>query len=231
MEVPRPAGSGDPVRLGRSRARYQHRVVIRSGSRASTWAMAIRFARPVPAHRAANAVNFTDGLDGLVAGSGGLVFGAFVLIAFWQSRNPGVLPGRRCRRSCRALRRRRRCCARVSLVERRPGPIIHGGYGSQAIGGALAAMALLTNTQLLLILIGGLYMMTTVSVDPPGLHVPCVGKANLQDGADPPSLRAEGLAGDNDHHPFLDPRRARRRGRCWRLLRRLRRSDHRGVLP
>ncbi|MBU1866502.1 MAG: phospho-N-acetylmuramoyl-pentapeptide-transferase, partial [Actinobacteria bacterium] len=37
---------------------------------------------------AANAVNFTDGLDGLAAGSGGLVFGAFVVIAFWQFRHP-----------------------------------------------------------------------------------------------------------------------------------------------
>ena len=36
----------------------------------------------------ANAVNFTDGVDGLVAGSGSLVFGAYVLIAFWQFRNP-----------------------------------------------------------------------------------------------------------------------------------------------
>jgi phospho-N-acetylmuramoyl-pentapeptide-transferase len=113
---------------------------------------------------AANAVNITDGLDGLVAGSGGLVFGAFVLIAFWQSRNPGfyhvdgagdlaVVAG-----------------AVVGAVlgflwwNAAPAQIFMGDTGSQAIGGALAAMALLTNTQLLLILLGGLYMMTTVSV-------------------------------------------------------------------
>jgi len=113
---------------------------------------------------AANAVNLTDGLDGLVAGSGGLVFGAFVLIAFWQSRNPGfyhvdgagdlaVLAG-----------------AVVGAVlgflwwNAAPAHIFMGDTGSQAIGGALAAMALLTNTQLLLMLLGGLYMMTTVSV-------------------------------------------------------------------
>lgn len=113
---------------------------------------------------AANAVNFTDGLDGLVAGSGGLVFGAFVLIAFWQARNPvfykvdgagdlAVLAG-----------------AVVGAVlgflwwNAAPARIIMGDTGSQAIGGALAAMALLTNTQLLLILLGGLYVMTAVSV-------------------------------------------------------------------
>jgi phospho-N-acetylmuramoyl-pentapeptide-transferase len=45
-----------------------------------------------------------------------------------------------------------------------PAKIIMGDTGSQAIGGAMAALALLTNTQLLLIVIGGLYVMETVSV-------------------------------------------------------------------
>lgn len=113
---------------------------------------------------AANAVNLTDGLDGLVAGSGGLVFGSFVLIAFWQSRNPdfyevagavdlamlsGALVG-----------------ATLGFLwwNAAPARIFMGDTGSQALGGALAAMALLTNTHLLLILLGGLYVMTTVSV-------------------------------------------------------------------
>jgi phospho-N-acetylmuramoyl-pentapeptide-transferase len=39
-----------------------------------------------------------------------------------------------------------------------------GDTGSQALGGALAALALLTNTQLLLIILGGLYVMETLSV-------------------------------------------------------------------
>jgi phospho-N-acetylmuramoyl-pentapeptide-transferase len=41
---------------------------------------------------ASNAVNLTDGLDGLAAGSGALVFGAYALIAFWQFRNPFAYP-------------------------------------------------------------------------------------------------------------------------------------------
>ena len=45
-----------------------------------------------------------------------------------------------------------------------PAKIIMGDTGSQALGGALAALALLTNTHLLLILLGGLYVMVTVSV-------------------------------------------------------------------
>ena len=39
---------------------------------------------------ARTAVNFTDGLDGLAAGSAAMVFAAFVIIAFWQFRHPGV---------------------------------------------------------------------------------------------------------------------------------------------
>ena len=37
-----------------------------------------------------NAVNLTDGMDGLAAGSAAMVFAAFVIIAFWQFRHPGI---------------------------------------------------------------------------------------------------------------------------------------------
>jgi len=37
-----------------------------------------------------NAVNLTDGMDGLAAGSAAMVFAAFVIIAFWQFRHPAV---------------------------------------------------------------------------------------------------------------------------------------------
>jgi len=113
---------------------------------------------------AANAVNLTDGLDGLVAGSGSLVFGAFILITFWQSRNPdfyGVAG---------ALDLAIIAGAVVGAVlgflwwNAAPARIFMGDTGSQAIGGALAALALLSNTHLLLIFLGGLYAMTTVSV-------------------------------------------------------------------
>ena len=74
----------------------------------------------------ANGVNLTDGLDGLVAGSSALVFGAFVLIAFWQSRNPELLQHRRCPRSGRLLCSRSRWCAGIPVVERRPREDHHG---------------------------------------------------------------------------------------------------------
>jgi phospho-N-acetylmuramoyl-pentapeptide-transferase len=114
----------------------------------------------------ANAVNLTDGLDGLVAGSGALVFGAYVLIAYWQFRNiafytvdiNGVFD---LARFAAAL-----MGAALAFLwwNAPPAKIFMGDTGSQAFGGALAALALLTNTQLLLIILGGLYVMETLSV-------------------------------------------------------------------
>ncbi len=112
----------------------------------------------------ANGVNLTDGLDGLVAGSSALVFGAYVLIAYWQSRNAGFydIDG--------VVDIAVLAAAALGAVlaflwwNAAPAQIIMGDTGSHAIGGAIAAFALLTNTQLLLIILGGLYVMETVSV-------------------------------------------------------------------
>lgn len=112
----------------------------------------------------ANGVNLTDGLDGLVAGSSALVFGAFVLMAYWQSRN-GDFYNIDGAQDIAVL-----AAAALGGVlaflwwNAAPAQIIMGDTGSHAIGGAIAALALLTNTQLLLIVLGGLYVMETVSV-------------------------------------------------------------------
>ena len=112
----------------------------------------------------ANAVNLTDGLDGLAAGSSGLVFGAFVLIAFWQFSNSGFYKVEG------ALDLAVVAGAIVGATlgflwwNAAPARIFMGDVGSQAIGGALAALALLTNTHLLLIILGGLFVMITASV-------------------------------------------------------------------
>ena len=114
----------------------------------------------------ANAVNLTDGLDGLVAGSASLVFGAFVIIGFWQFRQADLgfydVDG--------ALGLAILAAALLGAVlgflwwNAAPARIIMGDVGSQALGGAMAALALLTNTHLLLVVLGGLYVMVTVSV-------------------------------------------------------------------
>jgi phospho-N-acetylmuramoyl-pentapeptide-transferase len=112
----------------------------------------------------ANGVNLTDGLDGLVAGSSALVFGAFVLVAYWQSRNSGFY-GIDDAQEIAIL-----AAAALGGVlaflwwNAAPAQIIMGDTGSHAIGGAIAAFALLTNTQLLLIILGGLYVVETTSV-------------------------------------------------------------------
>ncbi len=113
---------------------------------------------------AANAVNLTDGLDGLVAGSGALVFGAYVLIAFWQFRNFDIygVDG--------ALDLGVFAAAVVGAAlgflwwNAAPAEIFMGDTGSQALGGALASLALLTKTHVLVALIGGLYVVVTLSV-------------------------------------------------------------------
>lgn len=114
----------------------------------------------------ANAVNLTDGLDGLVAGSAALVFGAYVLIAFWQFRNIADYVTS----AAGALDLARFGAAVVGAAlgflwwNAAPAKIFMGDTGSQAFGGALAAFALLTSTQLLLLVLGGLYVIETLSV-------------------------------------------------------------------
>ncbi|MCB2222942.1 MAG: phospho-N-acetylmuramoyl-pentapeptide-transferase [Actinobacteria bacterium] len=113
---------------------------------------------------AANAVNFTDGLDGLAAGSGTLVFGAFVVVAFWQYRHPefyGIVGNLEMAILAAAMMA---AAAGFLWWNTAPAKIMMGDTGSQALGGAMAALALLTNTHLLLVVLGGLYVMETVSV-------------------------------------------------------------------
>ena len=112
----------------------------------------------------ANAVNLADGLDGLASGSASLVFGAFVIISFWQFRHPefygnvGTLE--------LAMLSAALTGSTLGFLwwNAAPAKIIMGDVGSQALGGAMAALALLSNTHLLLIVLGGLYVMETVSV-------------------------------------------------------------------
>ena len=119
-----------------------------------------------------NGVNLTDGLDGLAAGSSALVFAAYVVIAFWQFRHPCVVgggPG--CYRgvpdpldlaivAAAALGG----CAGFLWWNAAPARIFMGDTGSLALGGALGALAVMTSTQLLLVILGGLFVIETTSV-------------------------------------------------------------------
>jgi phospho-N-acetylmuramoyl-pentapeptide-transferase len=120
---------------------------------------------------ASNGVNFADGLDGLACGSAAAVMGAYVVVTFWQFRHscsPALLPG--CYDAPHS--------ADLSMVaasmfgaaagflwwNAAPAKIFMGDTGSLAIGGGMASLAILTNTHLLLIVLGGLYVVETMSV-------------------------------------------------------------------
>lgn len=113
-----------------------------------------------------NAVNLTDGLDGLAAGSGALAFGTFTFIGFWQSR-PEHLPIYQIDHSLDLAVvsvAMVGACAGFLWWNAAPARIFMGDTGSLAIGSALATLALLTNTALLLPLLGGIFVMETASV-------------------------------------------------------------------
>jgi phospho-N-acetylmuramoyl-pentapeptide-transferase len=114
---------------------------------------------------AANGANLADGMDGLAAGSGALMFGAYTIIAFWQWRNPQVYVSSVDPRELAII-----SAAMFGSIlgflwwNAPPARIFMGDVGSNAIGGLLAALALLTSTHLLLVVIAGLYVAETLSV-------------------------------------------------------------------
>lgn len=115
---------------------------------------------------ASNAVNLTDGLDGLAAGSGSLVFGAYTIIAFWQFRNPASYGMSAASALDLAIigAAGMAACAGFLWHNAPPARIIMGDTGSLALGGLLAGLATATGTQLLLVVLGALYVLETLSV-------------------------------------------------------------------
>lgn len=123
-----------------------------------------------------NAVNVADGLDGLATGASILSIAAYIFIAFWQFNqscgSDALDPANfdRCYEVRDSLDLAIVAAAiAASLIgflwwNTSPAQIFMGDTGSLAIGGALAAFAILTRTELLLILIGGLFLIVTGSV-------------------------------------------------------------------
>ncbi|MCB1281718.1 MAG: phospho-N-acetylmuramoyl-pentapeptide-transferase, partial [Salinibacterium sp.] len=125
---------------------------------------------------AGNAVNLTDGLDGLAAGASIFAIGSYIIIGYWQSIqscyslsvNPENLF--KCYTVSSPLELATIAAAIVgSLVgflwwNTSPAQIMMGDTGSFALGGALAALAILSRTELLLVLIGGLFAIITGQV-------------------------------------------------------------------
>lgn len=117
-----------------------------------------------------NAVNLTDGLDGLAAGSASLVYAAYMFISFWQfnQRSTDLYP------ATKALDAQLdvaifagamfAACVGFLWWNASPAKVFMGDTGALALGGGLAAVAMMTATPLLLPVLGGLFVVETLSV-------------------------------------------------------------------
>jgi phospho-N-acetylmuramoyl-pentapeptide-transferase len=122
---------------------------------------------------ASNAVNLTDGLDGLATGASIQVLAAYVLIGTWQLKNDCTNPDGLAR-NCYAVRDPLDLAVVAAAVagacfgflwwNAPPAKIFMGDTGSLALGGVLAGLAVCTKTQLLLAILGGLFVIITMSV-------------------------------------------------------------------
>jgi len=117
-----------------------------------------------------NAVNLTDGLDGMAAGATALVLAAYVIIGIWQERNDVTLflaPQNYAVRDPLDLAVVAAAvlgaCFGFLWWNTPPAKIFMGDTGSLALGGVLAGLAICTKTQLLLPILGGLFVTITMS--------------------------------------------------------------------
>jgi phospho-N-acetylmuramoyl-pentapeptide-transferase len=101
-----------------------------------------------------NAVNLTDGLDGLASGVTFFVAIAFGIISIMTSNYNLLI-------FCASLAG---ACLGFLVFNRHPAKVFMGDTGSMALGGAIAAVAALTKTELALIIIGGVYVVEALSV-------------------------------------------------------------------
>lgn len=117
-----------------------------------------------------NAVNLSDGLDGLAAGSSMIAFSGYAIIAFWESyhlKNSGHAGYAYAVSDpldltiiavCAAV-----ACFGFLWFNSNPATIFMGDTGSLALGGLFAALSIATHTEFLALIIGGLFVVETLS--------------------------------------------------------------------
>ena len=118
-----------------------------------------------------NGVNLTDGLDGLASGAAVMSFLAFTLIGVWEfGQRCAVMTSSNCYEVRDPLDMAvlasslAGACAGFLWWNASPARIFMGDTGSLALGGALAGLAMTLRTELLLIPLGGLFVIITLSV-------------------------------------------------------------------
>lgn len=112
----------------------------------------------------ANAVNLTDGLDGLASGSATFCFACLAIIGYWQFRHFSIYHVRSALDLALTSVALAGSCLGFLWWNAAPARIFMGDTGSLAIGSGLAGLCLLMNLQLLLAIIGGLFVIVTLSV-------------------------------------------------------------------
>jgi phospho-N-acetylmuramoyl-pentapeptide-transferase len=127
---------------------------------------------------ASNGVNVADGLDGLATGASIFALASYIFIGFWQNNQSCFNNNRLLDPSVKSLCYQTRdpldlavaaACITGALIgflwwNTSPAQIFMGDTGSLALGGALAGLAILSRTELLLVIIGGLFLVVTGSV-------------------------------------------------------------------
>jgi phospho-N-acetylmuramoyl-pentapeptide-transferase len=123
-----------------------------------------------------NGVNVTDGLDGLASGASILAIGSYVIIGFWQFNQScsGLKASAENYYKCYTVSNPLDLAIVAAAISgaligflwwnTSPAKIFMGDTGSLALGGAVAALAILSHTELLLVLIGGLFVIEAGSV-------------------------------------------------------------------
>jgi phospho-N-acetylmuramoyl-pentapeptide-transferase len=104
---------------------------------------------------ATNGVNLTDGLDGLAAGCAAIVFLAFTAMTFITTGQQDLALLSACLVGA---------CVGFLWFNSFPASVFMGDTGSLGLGGAIAALAVMTKTEVLLIMIGGIFVIEALSV-------------------------------------------------------------------
>ena len=169
---------------------------------------------------ASNAVNLTDGLDGLAIMPTVLVAGALAIFVYAAGHVeianylliPHIQGGRRTGRSSAA--RWSGPGSGFLWFNAYPAQVFMGDVGALALGAALGVVAVAVRQELVLFIMGGVFVLETVSVMLQVLSFKLTGKRIFRMAPAAPSFRAQGLAGAAGHRPLLDRDRGAGPGRA-----------------
>ena len=160
-------------------------------------------------------VNLTDGLDGLAAGCVAITLLAYLGITFITSGEHDLTLLASCLVGA---------CIGFLWFNSFPASIFMGDTGSLGLGGAIAGLAVMTNTTILLLLLGGIFVIEALSVLIQVISFQTLRKRVFLMAPIHHHFELQGVVGDEDHPALLDRRRGVLRGRLHRVP-----AEHPGV--